>query len=54
MFDNLSDADVCEIVSSFGPRSKTTQIAKKIVDRRRTDSVLDPSSVAPYSTVARG
>jgi len=53
VFDNLSDADVCEIVSSFGPRTKSSLIAKKIVDRSRTVS-LDTNSVTPYSTVARG
>jgi protein phosphatase PTC7 len=53
VFDNLSDADVCEIVNSFGPRTKSAMIAKKIVDRSRTVS-LDTNSVTPYSTVARG
>jgi protein phosphatase PTC7 len=53
VFDNLSDADVCEIVSSLGPRVKSSAIAKRIVDRSRTVS-LDPDSVTPYSTVARG
>jgi protein phosphatase PTC7 len=53
VFDNLSDADVCEIVNSFGPRTKSSMIAKKIVDRSRTVS-LDTNSVTPYSTVARG
>jgi protein phosphatase PTC7 len=53
VFDNLSDADVCEIVSSFGARGKSSAIAKKIVDRSRTVS-MDPDSVTPYSTVARG
>jgi len=53
VFDNLSDADVCEIVSSFGPRSKSGAIAKKIVERSRTVS-LDPMAVTPYSTVAKG
>ena len=53
VFDNLSDADVFEIVSTFGPRSKSSAIAKKIVDRSRSVS-LDPQAVTPYSTVARG
>ena len=53
VFDNLSDADVCDIVGSFGPKAKATQIAKKIVDRSRVVS-LDTSAVTPYSTVARG
>ena len=53
VFDNLSDADVCEIVSSFGPRSKSSAIAKKIVDKSRSVS-LDPQAVTPYSTVAQG
>jgi len=53
VFDNLSDADVCEIVSSFGPRTRSSAIAKKIVERSRTVS-LDPQAVTPYSTVARG
>lgn len=53
VFDNLSDADVCEIVSSFGPRTKSNVIAKKIVDKSRSVS-LDPMAVTPYSTVARG
>ena len=53
VFDNLSDADVCEIVSTFGARGKSSAIAKKIVDRSRTVS-MDPDSVTPYSTVARG
>ena len=53
VFDNLSDADVCDIVSSLGPRSKSSVIAKTIVDKSRTVS-LDPMSVTPYSTVARG
>lgn len=52
VFDNLSDADICEIVSSFGPRTKSTAIAKKIVDKSRSVS-LDPMAVTPYSTVAR-
>ena len=52
VFDNLSDADVCEIVLSFGARGKSSAIAKKIVDRSRTVS-LDPESVTPYSTVPR-
>jgi len=53
VFDNLSDADVCDIVGSFGPKAKATQIAKKIVDKSRVVS-LDTSAVTPYSTVARG
>lgn len=53
VFDNLSDADVCEIVQSFGPKTKSSQIAKKIVDRTRIVS-LDSDAVTPYSTVARG
>jgi protein phosphatase PTC7 len=53
VFDNLSDADVCDIVGSFGPRAKAAQIAKKIVDKSRVVS-LDTSAVTPYSTVARG
>lgn len=53
VFDNLSDADVCDIVGSFGPKTKSSQIAKKIVDRSRTVS-LDTNAVTPYSTVARG
>lgn len=53
VFDNLSDADVCEIVSSFGPKTKSGVIAKKIVDKSRSVS-LDPMAVTPYSTVARG
>lgn len=53
VFDNLSDADVCDIVASFGPKTKSSQIAKKIVDRSRTVS-LDTNAVTPYSTVARG
>lgn len=53
VFDNLSDADICDIVSSFGPRTKSAAIAKKIVDKSRTVS-LDPEAVTPYSTVARG
>lgn len=53
VFDNLSDADVCEIVSSFGPRTKSAAIAKKIVERSRAVS-LDLDAVTPYSTVARG
>ncbi|KAL3808715.1 hypothetical protein ACHAXA_003794 [Cyclostephanos tholiformis] len=53
VFDNLSDADICEIVTSFGPRGKSSAIAKRIVDRSRTVS-LDPNSITPYSTVARG
>ena len=53
VFDNLSDADVCDIVGSFGPKAKATQIAKKIVDRSRVVS-LDTNAVTPYSTVARG
>jgi len=53
VFDNLSDSDVCEIVDSFGPRTKSTTIAKRIVDRSRSVS-LDPDAVTPYSTVARG
>eukprot|EP00984_Skeletonema_dohrnii_P038225 scaffold41207_cov144-Skeletonema_dohrnii-CCMP3373.AAC.1 len=53
VFDNLSDADVCDIVGSFGPKAKAAQIAKKIVDKSRVVS-LDTSAVTPYSTVARG
>ncbi|KAL7431852.1 hypothetical protein ACHAXH_006660 [Discostella pseudostelligera] len=53
VFDNLSDADVCDIVSGLGPKSKSVVIAKTIVDKSRTVS-LDPMSVTPYSTVARG
>ncbi|KAL9186317.1 hypothetical protein ACHAXT_005555 [Thalassiosira profunda] len=53
VFDNLSDADICDIVGSFGPRSKSGAIAKKIVDQSRSVS-LDPEAVTPYSTVARG
>ena len=53
VFDNLSDADVCDIVGSFGPRTKAAQIAKKIVDKSRVVS-LDTSAVTPYSAVARG
>ncbi|KAL7534796.1 hypothetical protein ACHAXR_006098 [Thalassiosira sp. AJA248-18] len=53
VFDNLSDADVCDIVSSFGPRTKSSVIAKKIVEKSRSVS-LDPEAVTPYSTVARG
>mmetsp|Transcript_13458 Transcript_13458/g.29224 ORF Transcript_13458/g.29224 Transcript_13458/m.29224 type:complete len:629 (-) Transcript_13458:283-2169(-) len=53
VFDNLSDADICEIVSAFGPRTKASTIAKKIVDKSRSVS-LDPMAVTPYSTVARG
>ena len=53
VFDNLSDADVCGIVSSFGPRVKPNQIAKKIADKSRSVS-LDSQAVTPYSTVARG
>lgn len=53
VFDNLSDADVCEIVGSFGPRVKSSAIAKRIVDRSRSVS-LDSEAVTPYSTVARG
>lgn len=53
VFDNLSDADVCDIVSSLGPRIKSSVIAKTIVDKSRAVS-LDPMSVTPYSTVARG
>ena len=53
VFDNLSDADVCDIVGSFGPKTKSSQIAKKIVDRSRAVS-LDTNAVTPYSTVARG
>jgi protein phosphatase PTC7 len=53
VFDNLSDADVCEIVAGFGPRTKSMTIAKKIVERSRVVS-LDPEAVTPYSTVARG
>ena len=46
-------ATVCDIVSSLGPRSKSSVIAKTIVDKSRMVS-LDPMSVTPYSTVARG
>ena len=53
VFDNLSDADVCDIVASFGPKAKSVQIAKKIVDKSRVVS-LDTNAVTPYSTVARG
>ncbi len=53
VFNNLSDADVCEIMSSFGARGKSSTIAKKIVARSRTVS-MDPDSVTSYSTVARG
>ena len=53
VFDNLSDADVCEIVSTLGSRSKSSVIAKTIVDKSRAVS-LDPNSITPYSTVARG
>jgi len=53
VFDNLSDADVCNIVSSFGPKTKSTAIAKKLVEQSRKVS-LDPEAVTPYSTVARG
>ncbi|KAL7473614.1 hypothetical protein ACHAXS_014097 [Conticribra weissflogii] len=53
VFDNLSDADVCDIVESCPPKAKSAAIAKKIVDRSRAVS-LDMSAVTPYSTVARG
>ena len=53
VFDNLSDAEVCEIVAEFGPRTKANAIAKRIVERSRAVS-LDPEAVTPYSTVARG
>ncbi|KAL7551504.1 hypothetical protein ACHAWF_014697 [Thalassiosira exigua] len=53
VFDNLSDADVCEIVGEFGTRTKAGAIAKKIMERSRQVS-LDPGAVTPYSTVARG
>lgn len=53
VFDNLSDAEVCEIVAEFGPQTKANAIAKRIVERSRAVS-LDPEAVTPYSTVARG
>ena len=53
VFDNLSDADICDIVTSFGPRTKSNAIAKKIADKSRQVS-LDPQAVTPYSTIARG
>lgn len=53
VFDNLSDSEVCDIVSSFGPRSKSTAIAKKILERSRKVS-LDKDAITPYSTIARG
>ena len=53
VFDNLSDADICDIVTSFGQKTKSGAIAKKIVDTSRKVS-LDPQAVTPYSTVARG
>ena len=53
VFDNLSDSDIVSIVSSFGPRSKSTAIAKRIVERSRTVS-LDKDAITPYSTIAKG
>ena len=44
---------MCNIVSSFGPKTKSTAIAKKLVEQSRKVS-LDPEAVTPYSTVARG
>jgi len=53
VFDNLSDADVCDIVAGFAPRTRSMAIAKRIVERSREVS-LDDQAVTLYSTVARG
>ena len=52
VFDNLSDGDILDLVSS-NTKAKSSVIAKKICDTSRTVS-LDYDAVTPYSRAARG
>lgn len=53
VFDNLSDADVIELVSACPPKANASVIAKKIVEQSRMVS-LDSEALTPYSRAARG
>jgi protein phosphatase PTC7 len=52
VFDNLSDGDILDLVSS-NANAKSSVIAKKICDTSRTVS-LDYDAITPYSRAARG
>ena len=52
VFDNLSDADILDLVSN-NAKSKASVIAKKICDTSRSVS-LDYDAVTPYARAARG